>query len=232
MVVRFLYELQQVETALEGLQRSLASLEARMKDSAPLDAARQKLEEARQQEMALRRRQRDLELTLGGLEEKVRELEGRMFSGRVTNPKELLAMQEEVRLLKERISQTEDTLLETMEQGEQATRAVQAAQEAYAQAEAQWNAQRREWEREYQGGLQERETLLHRKQSLIQSVDGPSLALYTSLRQSKNGIAVARVERGICRACGVAVPQGLLPRVRGGKEMLRCPSCGRLLYAE
>ncbi|MFN3975332.1 MAG: zinc ribbon domain-containing protein [Dehalococcoidia bacterium] len=232
MVVRLLYDLQQVDLALEALQRSLIALEAKIEDTSSLDAARQRVEQARQQERALRHRQRDLELTLGGLEEKVKELEGRMFSGRISNPKELLAMQEEVRLLKRRISETEDSLLQVMEQVEEASQATKAAQEGYASLEAQWRAQRQEWEQEYQRSLQEKAALEQRKALLMQTLEEAPLALYTRLRESKSGFAVAKVERGVCRACGVAVPQSLLQQARGGKEAVRCPSCGRLLYAE
>lgn len=232
MVVRFLYDLQQIDLALEALQRSLVAQEARIKDASALDAARRRVEQARQQELALRHRQRDLELTLGELEGKVKGIEERMFSGRVTNPKELLAMQDELQLLKRRISETEDAILHAMEQVEEAARAVKAAQEGYASLEAQWRAQRQEWEREYQRSLQEKASLEQRKALILQTLDEASLTLYARLRESKDGIAVAKVERGVCRACGVAVPQSLLQQARGGREVVRCPSCGRLLYAE
>ncbi|GBD10538.1 hypothetical protein HRbin23_00182 [bacterium HR23] len=232
MVVRTLYELQQADLALEALHRTLATLEARLRDTSPLDNARRLLEETRQQETALRLRQRELELTLADLEQKVKDLERRMFSGRVTNPKELLSLQEEVKLLKGRISQTEDALLQVMEQVEHASQVVKTAQEEYRRVETLWHSQRQVWEQDYQRALQEKQTLEQRRAMLANALDGPSLALYASLRESKNGLAVAKVERGVCRGCGMAVPQGLIPRVRGGKEVVRCPSCGRLLYGE
>jgi predicted nucleic acid-binding Zn-ribbon protein len=232
MIVRLLYDLQQVDTALEALQRSLSALEARLQDTSALEGPSQRVEEARRRERLLRGRQRELELTLGGLEEKARALEGRLFSGRVTNPKELLGIQEEIRLLRTRIGQTEEALLQVMEEVEQAERDLQGAQEAYAAAQAQWSAQRQQWEGQYQRVLQEKAALEERRALLLRSIDPATLNLYTTLRASKNGIAVARVERGVCRPCGVAVPQGLLVQARGGKEVVRCPTCGRLLYVE
>jgi predicted nucleic acid-binding Zn-ribbon protein len=38
------------------------------------------------------------------------------------------------------------------------------------------------------------------------------------------------VERGLCRGCGVTLPSGDVQRARAGQELVRCNSCGRILY--
>ena len=52
--------------------------------------------------------------------------------------------------------------------------------------------------------------------------------LYTELKKQK-GIAVAKVEQGICRGCRISLPTAELQQARSG-SLVRCSSCGRILF--
>jgi len=62
-------------------------------------------------------------------------------------------------------------------------------------------------------------------------VVGPTnLSLYETLRREKRGRAVSRIERATCLGCRIALPMGVVQHVRAGRELVFCPSCGRVLY--
>ncbi|MBI4337643.1 MAG: hypothetical protein HY683_07445 [Chloroflexi bacterium] len=232
VLARQLYTLQELDAQVQQAQQALASLEVRLSDDGVVRQAREEVARARGQAEALRVQQRALELDIEECAEKIAASERRMYGGRVTNPKELVGIQEEVKLLKRRKAGLEDQVLGVMEQ-------VEASQAALGQAAEQARAVEQKWQAEHQQFLQEKaqvaSQLAETQQEyarLEQTITLKELELYRSLRSTRGGIAVARVERGICRACGIALPQHVVQRARSGQELVRCTSCNRILFAE
>ena len=58
-----------------------------------------------------------------------------------------------------------------------------------------------------------------------------ALGLYQTIKNARGGVAVSEVYAGMCRACGLQLPSQLLQKARLSKELVRCASCGRILYA-
>jgi len=61
-------------------------------------------------------------------------------------------------------------------------------------------------------------------------VDAGSARLYEALRSSRQGMAVAKVERGICQGCRITLPVSVLQKARSGAVIVQCSSCERILY--
>jgi hypothetical protein len=49
-------------------------------------------------------------------------------------------------------------------------------------------------------------------------------------RLRTQGLAVSRVESGVCEACRLNIPQGELIRMRKAEDVPSCPNCGRFLH--
>ena len=67
-----------------------------------------------------------------------------------------------------------------------------------------------------------------KRQRLAGEIDSEAFEFYQSLRKGK-GIAVARVEQGICRGCRISLPTTDLQQARSG-NLVPCSSCGRILF--
>ena len=97
------------------------------------------LEIAEKQSTEIGREQDRLEGEIGILEQKTQREESRLFSGGVSNPKELSSLQAEVAMLKKKRSELDDQLLEVMVQREDAEATKQRLEtekkEAAAEAE-------------------------------------------------------------------------------------------------
>ncbi|MBI5303121.1 MAG: hypothetical protein HY868_13380 [Chloroflexi bacterium] len=178
-------------------------------------------------ELAAALRDRDLEAQT--LDAKIREVEQRLYSGRVTIPKELDSIEKDLQMHRRQRGALDETRLELMDAVEQAqTRADETAR-AFAQAE-QTRAN------EVERLTRERDTLNARiivvstsREHTRASLDADALRQYDQLRRAKAGRAVAQLVRDACGMCGVTVPTGLASRVRSGSELVLCPSCGRIL---
>ena len=68
------------------------------------------------------------------------------------------------------------------------------------------------------------------RQQFLIGIDSETVDYYRELRH-KRGKAVARVEQGICRGCGISLSTAELQRVKGDR-IIKCNSCGRILFID
>jgi hypothetical protein len=227
--VRLLYDLQELDLQIEQHRTTLTSLEAELNDTGVASQLREAVERERRRLQELRLKQRNQELDVESLRRKLQDLEGRLYSGRVTNPRELESMEKERAILKRQLSGEEDKLLETMLSLEETQERLKEGEERLKQAEEVYQVRRRELTREVEQLLQVLKGLELRRQETASRLGPQELALYERLRASKGGRVVAKVERGMCLGCRMTLPTHELQRVRVSLEPVFCSSCGRIL---
>jgi len=131
--IRQLYELQLLDLQLTRLESSLAALDGGSALRAQVDLARQEEETAQADLRARQIRLRDLELELQSAVDKAKKVEGDLYSGRISNPKELRAMQEDLEALGRQRQRIEDemlTLMEEVENRQEHRRTLEAQRQA------------------------------------------------------------------------------------------------------
>lgn len=163
------------------------------------------------------------------LETKISKEEQRMFSGAVTNSKELAALQAEVESLKRKKSTLEDSLLEIMEARENAAETL-----ARLAAERDETAKESAELTETVAGLTsdiDAQSAEHQKaRTEIAALTPPDLlSLYEKIREAKGGVGAAPLTGGTCQGCHTKVPQKELERIRAEGGLQRCDNCRRIL---
>jgi len=78
--------------------------------------------------------------------------------------------------------------------------------------------------------IQKEEILKREREELISGLDNNILNQYEKLRKIRGGLAVARIEKGVCEACRVKVSTSLAYEVGQGKGIIYCENCSRILY--
>ncbi|RMF30242.1 MAG: hypothetical protein D6759_12330 [Chloroflexi bacterium] len=229
-VAEQLYRLQSAELELAQKRQRLQEIEASLGESEALRQARQALAEAQAEQQHWTIRQRDLELEVAGLTEKIARSEKRLYSGVVKNPKELTDLQREIASLRRRQARLEDDLLEAMVHREEAEAARETADTTLAQVTARWEAEQAALRQERQALQEAIATLTETCQTLRASLPADLLTTYDTLCARKHGQAVTRVQGGSCGICGVAVSARTLHRARTGEALQFCSNCGRILY--
>jgi hypothetical protein len=222
-----LYELQQVDQAIDAKSRRLEAIAAQLKESETLKQARSRLEQLQQRVTRIERTQLEQELELRGLADKLKAEERRLYSGRVKNPKELAGLQKEVRYLKRRHKEMEEQLLETMVAREEIQAQLDEAAAALDRLEAEWEAHQATLLDEQRQLQDELSDLTRRREELVARVGRAALDSYDHLRRTK-GIAVAPVQGGLCGGCQVALSAVDQQRARG-EDLAYCGNCGRIL---
>lgn len=224
---QMLYELQQVDQAIDAKSRRLEAIAAQLKESETLKQARSRLEQLQQRVTRIERTQLEQELELRGLADKLKAEERRLYSGRVKNPKELAGLQKEVRYLKRRHKEMEEQLLETMVAREEIQAQLDEAAAALDRLEAEWEAHQATLLDEQRQLQDELSDLTRRREELVARVGRAALDSYDHLRRTK-GIAVAPVQGGLCGGCQVALSAVDQQRARG-EDLAYCGNCGRIL---
>jgi len=228
--IRQLYELQLVDTRVARLEAALAALDDGSTLRAQAEQARSAEEAARAEVQERQARLRDLELELQSAAGKAGKVEQNLYSGRVTNPKELQAMQEDLEAMGRQRRRIEDemlTLMEEIEGGLERVRTLEAERQAKERALdehlSEYTTHRRALTVELEAARQQRE-------AMAADTDPDLLRRYERLRSRKDGVAVTAVNGSICEACHMAVPEALLAAAAGSDDVHTCEDCGRILY--
>jgi len=122
----------------------------------------------------------------------------------------------------------EDKSLGLMDELEALRKAIDFSKEELAKLQAQWQAQQKQFVVELMQLKAAQAVHETNRQQITALIDAEALATYQELRKRK-GVAVAKVEQGICQGCRITLPNTDLQRAKGG-GVVRCSSCGRIIF--
>ena len=228
--LRQLYELQELDFQIDDLEKDLAGIETQLADDSVLAEAKRRvaLLETHSDQLAARRRAVDR--AIADLQTRLGRTQERLYSGSITSVKEMEAAEEERATTEKGIAEHEDHLLEVMVKTEEVDDTLAKGRQVVVRLENQRNmdvAALTVKAEETRASLDE---LSPRRDRIRTSVPGSVLHRYDSLRSSKGGTAIAKVERGMCSGCRLTLSTSEQQRIRSTVEPMQCSSCHRILY--
>jgi len=220
--------LQDLDAQIAKNRQRLDEIEAQLGDTAELLAARQECHTLEKAADVARKAQQDLEFQLNQVQVKRERDEASLYSGRITNSRELQDLQEEVASLKRRISAIEDELLEAMMAREEAVEAAQAAADHCAKVKQQTEAAQVSLTTERADLQEENAALDEERDYLRQGMPDAIVDSYDYLSKRIRSRPVAVLKGDICGVCGIVVTPRVRQQVGHGQEAY-CNNCRRLL---
>ncbi len=225
-----LYELQRIDTALTRVIAHRQGLDDGTAQRTALAAATEHLKELQRQRTDCQRRLRALDLEIQSLQAKRTRVNTDLYSGRVGNPKELAAMQEEVAAFDRQKAALEDDVLALLEQVDQLDAQIHEGRQAVEAAAAVLARQEVAFREAASADDREISDLTTRRTALVADIDEDLIRRYDRLREHKGGVAVVLVHGGVCDGCHVVIPERLVSRIKKDPDLLAaCDGCGRLL---
>jgi len=229
-----LLTLQNHDSAADRLRHRRATLPERVELEAKkaaydeLESRRAEVAERRDAEL---REERRLDDEVRGLEAKAKAEDARMYSGTVSSPRELQAMQADIDQLRRQAAEREDEELEVMERREALDAEVAELEAAQAALVAEMQALQAAIEsqvREIDAELAVEESA---RAALVPSIPDGTLRLYEQIRVGNRGVGAARLVGMNCQACHLALPATEVDRIRHLPEdtLARCEHCGAIL---
>jgi len=222
--------LQEIDRQLDRLTARLSAIRTALGEASALQEAKRSWQEQEQLVERQRKALRDREWEVQDGQEKISALEEKLYSGRVTNPKELDSLRRELEALKARQAKLEERCLAAMMALEEAETQLQAAKATFIAAEASWQADQARLHQEESSLLRQIAALQERRQMQAAAVDAASLATYERLRATKGGLAVASVVGNTCQGCHLSLPSSDVARIKTATGLVFCINCGRILY--
>jgi predicted nucleic acid-binding Zn-ribbon protein len=234
---RALLELQRHDSAVDRLRARRGSLpeDARLAELAGGLAAVEQLAAERRGSLAtLQRDQARLEDEIDMVTRKARSEEDRAISGKVTSPKELTAIQEEVAALKRRQVALEDDLLELMERRE----TLEGELVELDGRRETITTEQSEVTRDRDAALVEIDAALATERAATDEVTprvgGELRALYDQVRKRQGGVGAVALVGNTCQGCRVSISAVELAALRKlpPEEVKRCENCRRILVVD
>jgi hypothetical protein len=226
-----LFRLQHVDSQLDVVRTQLAEIEKALAEDQPLKEA---LEAVDQAKLAAQRAQQDTrsaEEETKAQQQHIEANQGSLYSGKVTNPKELQDLQKEDEALKRRLNELENAQLEKMVGLEERQDYLKKAEENLESVQAQRGVEQRTLGGEKNEQTAELTRLQEERAIAINGISAEDLELYQNIRGNKGGLAVAKVQNKTCSACGGELSAALAQAARSPEELVRCENCKRILYA-
>jgi len=227
-LAKSLYELHQVDLEIQKKREILDEVSRQLGEKEALVKTRASLLDDEKHLAEIEKQQRDVEWEIDDLRSAIAKVNEKLYGGKVKNPKELLSFDQEVGIFKMNLGRKEDDLLEVMTEVEATQDTVKLAAERLKKLEADWRREQKilaQNQAEVEGQLVE---LAEKRQAATAGISAEALEVYEGMR-SKKGQAVVKVEQGRCQGCRLTLPVSELQRARAG-SLVRCSSCGRILY--
>ena len=163
---------------------------------------------------------------------KVGEVETSMYSGSITSPRELQAMQGEVDQFRRHQRALEDRELELMESQEAIDGELSTLAEQVGAAEARARDARAAVEE--QEGVIDAEIQRETAARAAAAADIPAhhLTVYDGCRAAARGVGVARLVGNTCQGCRLTIPSTEVARIRKAGpdgDVEHCDNCGAIL---
>jgi len=176
-------------------------------------------------------RQRRLEDDLAAVEAKVAEVERRLYSGVVTIPRELQAMQTDRELLRRRQSSLEDEVLEAMGEREPLDTQVAAHEAERGRLDGEGSRLRAAIAEAQVAIDAELEAEQVRRAEAAIGLPSDLASLYERLRARHGGVGAAPLVGGRCNGCYLTLPATEVDRIKREPPdaLVTCDQCGRIL---
>ncbi|GIV08012.1 MAG: hypothetical protein KatS3mg019_0103 [Fimbriimonadales bacterium] len=225
-----LRDLQALDHYLDRLRHEVAELDNGERLRSALDRSRQRMDEIRRNYHETHARATEQELRLQEFDERIRRAEADLYSGRLTNPRELQLMQFEIEEAKRAREQMDTEMLQVWEQMETMKQDIDSTERDLQKLERLYEAHMADYRQRKAALESEIEFHMRERAELVAQIAPEPLERYQKLRERLGGTAVAIVEQKACSVCHTLLTPYILKRLQNEDVLIACESCGRLLY--
>ena len=215
-------KIRQIENEIRNLPLQRKHLESQLAESAAsLETIKQK---ARQVEVDRKK----LELDVGTRNESINRLKTQQYQTRKND--EFQAMGNEIKRYEDEIRKLEDAELELMEQADKLKVEVTAEEKKAAATKDSITRQTSDLGEKSKALESRLQGLSKERKELAEKMDEDLLNRFERLFGSKGDSAIVAIEHGVCTGCHMKLTVATVKAAEGGKEIVNCEQCGRILY--
>ena len=226
---RQMFALQELDIILDRIRGDHDKAEYELKNGHEVGNLESEMERDDESLQETELQQKATKLESESQKERSESLNSQLYGGEVTNPRDLESLEREASKVRQLVEQQETTLSDIKERIEEAQNRKTELHTKLEEARTAWGARQAELQAAIETLNAEKAGFEGQRSKLTEGLDASSLQQYEILRKSKGGLAVAKVERGLCQGCRMSLPTHQQQRVRNGRQTVLCSSCGRML---
>ena len=223
------YEAQKIDLQIIEKERVLLSTPKIVKGmDDELRTTRTKVEKEKEineeQEKERRKKEKELETD----KDKIKKLEAKLYE--VKTNKEYQAFLKEIEAARIANDKTEEDILVLMDKVEEIKKDYTSSTAHLKIREKEIETEKIKIEKDIQSMDKIIAELKTERDNLLSVVNERLRSTYLVLREKRSGIAVSTAKNGVCLGCFMNIPPQLFIEVTKNRELIQCPSCGRILY--
>jgi len=228
---RGLGALLEVDLQIDRRRQQIAALDPGTTLAAKYKVSKPNADTLRAEANTLAAVQKDTELTLAGIESKIKAATDKLYSGKVTSPRELEDLQAGIDALGRQKATLEDELLVHMEAAATAEQAAKAAELDVAKITRAYRTLKDTNTKREAELLAEIKAMEPMRKPLVNAIaDKAVVKQYELIRERKGGAGAAFMTWDrTCTSCGMMVNGTTVNAVTDGLVLATCEHCSRIL---
>lgn len=225
-----LYKLHLIDVGILEIKKKAASLEAGKKLQAELEAFAAKVKTFEDKYHACHAEQKDIELSNQQIDDKVKHIDKLLFSGAVTNAKEVEAYETQKKQLAKQKDSNEERLLTVWDDvaaAEKEFKSHKSLLDEKSKAFEEWRAKAAIFKSQLESRYKE---LSAQRPAAVQGINPALIGKYDATKQQHHGIGMALVtKQQTCEECGTKVSDKSIEGIKDDR-IVNCEECHRILY--
>ena len=226
-----LYRLQQVDRQIDRARSQLDTIRQTLENDVELRTSLSNVEAAKTAHHHAHHELKSVEAEVESQKIKIEQAESSLYGGRVQSPKELQDLQKDVASLKKHLATLEERELEAMLAAEKVETDLQNANTQLELIQARLGSEHKKLIADQSSLAGELERLVEEREATLAPIDSNLIQVYEDLRQQKRGTAIAEIADNACGACGGTINSATQQNARSQKQLVNCPTCGRILFS-
>lgn len=224
-----LINLQAIDSEIAGLDDTIAKHQAKVTAREQTIAEKQEtLANARNKIELLNQKQLETKAEHDDAGARVKDRQNKMML--VQTSREHQALLKEIEENKRLLKETEDRILQFLEQIEQLENEVATLENLCAGEQQLLAEDTNTVEKEIKRIEISKKTVVNQREKQAADLQANYLKRYNMLLDKRSGLAVVPINDGVCQGCFMALPPQQVNDVRKGDKINLCPTCQRILY--
>lgn len=225
-----LFRLQQIDSQIDRTHLKLDNIKKTLENDKELRHVLAISEQTQKENQQALYEMKNAEAEVQAQKIKIEQAESSLYGGSVKNPKGLQDLQKDVASLKKYLVTLEERELEAMLKSEATTSEYEKAKAELELLQAKRGDEHKKLVEEQASLMKQLESLAMEREASLAPIETTSLQSYNELRKQKRGVAITEIEDGACASCGTTINAAAQQNAR--RQIVYCPSCGRILFAK
>ena len=228
--IKSMFDLQKIDSKLDKLNNNIQKINEELANNNNLNIAQNNINHSTSKLSEIEKFRRQSENKLSDIHEKSTSIEKQLYDGSISNPKELEAIENSRVFLNQEKTVEENKLLKIMLYQDKFNKKLKEDSITIDKIKTQMSIKKEKFSKIKSETEIQISKLIPKKDIVKTKIQKNHLSKYKLLRETKNGLAIVKVEKNTCQGCRIALTTTQVQKIIQLKDIIQCKMCNRILY--